>query len=957
MSNLATSVSDLKSQILLSSDEEIDSDLASLGGDSEARSVLSDERHPNPSSQAVSNTTLALTAGLSSFRPSSPKSSLSSPKNDVAFHEVHEDTESGAHIGSDSNSEEETDPAILENITAAATSRNLSNAAARRVDTDEGTGISEGMPSHPEMLGRILDTLRPTSMKSTPVVPSLPSLEQKVAQLHSKKKRLSVPLPAPESARIERSVAYRQSMEEMTEKWQETVSHNRRADHLSFPLVNTHFMTSTNDLSSRPPSQRHGASKHELEIEDILTKAGVESNRNVEQNEDAIIGGALTSGKVSMDELLRRRRELAHIRSLAFHYDQKMKRIKKIKSKKYRRIMKKERGRIADADVGTDINSESQEALESERRRIEERVTLRHKNTSKWIRRQLQRGEGKSDVNTRAAIEDQLRMHEELKRRQMGEAGSSDGEDGSDSDGEHEATDDEKLRRLKIELQNEGPEHKEADKKGVMSLRFMQAAMERKRQEALRLFDDEDGNDIDDFDKARFIDDHNSRQEDKLEDPRQISDDVLEVNGIEDGTKEGENDDLERRAREAYDDAAAIGGIGDKTGEGLGTDSTAAVIKSIDKSKSTFATRLGGRLTADDNPWLNGFVYGNDSEHAKADDKPSTGVAQMKSKQRKKLDLSQRVTPTVKTGKDSLLNNTGNNNYTKAFPVVGNIEEGKDSTPSLSEIKKRRRKNASLKDGNLNSSKQTVEPKDSECKQSTKSKKTFGKLQVRNIAGPSGVIEAPSDVNARERMENIALAFAGAGGADLAEFEEAKQIDIQESLPTAKSLNAEILPGWGQWHGAGMAPETKQKASETPFARAARERLAAAQETAVRSRSDRHMRNVILEQKRYDTASKLTVGFVPFPFQSREQWENELSRPLSRELMGNKAFRMSIDRRINTRIGKVVDPISKPLPKQKEDPSNSTLVRRGVSKGKKGVIDLRKRKSMQRNEARRGLLS
>lgn len=49
--------------------------------------------------------------------------------------------------------------------------------------------------------------------------------------------------------------------------------------------------------------------------------------------------------------------------------------------------------------------------------RLQERLTLKHKNTSRWARRAIKRGQTLADAGTRAAVAEQLRLGEELRQR------------------------------------------------------------------------------------------------------------------------------------------------------------------------------------------------------------------------------------------------------------------------------------------------------------------------------------------------------------------------------------------------------------------------------------------------------------------------------------------------------------------------------------------------------------
>ena len=69
---------------------------------------------------------------------------------------------------------------------------------------------------------------------------------------------------------------------------------------------------------------------------------------------------------------------------------------------------------------------DASEHEKAERLRAEERMTLRHKNTSKWAKRLLQRKD--LDPQSRAALEEQLRLGQQLRKKITMENGSGSGE-------------------------------------------------------------------------------------------------------------------------------------------------------------------------------------------------------------------------------------------------------------------------------------------------------------------------------------------------------------------------------------------------------------------------------------------------------------------------------------------------------------------------------------------------
>jgi hypothetical protein len=59
----------------------------------------------------------------------------------------------------------------------------------------------------------------------------------------------------------------------------------------------------------------------------------------------------------------------------------------------------------------------------------QERLTLKHRNSSKWARRALKRGQAAMDPSTREAIAEQLALGQQLRRRVEGRRGNDSGDD------------------------------------------------------------------------------------------------------------------------------------------------------------------------------------------------------------------------------------------------------------------------------------------------------------------------------------------------------------------------------------------------------------------------------------------------------------------------------------------------------------------------------------------------
>ncbi|KAF8004943.1 hypothetical protein HF325_000400 [Metschnikowia pulcherrima] len=231
-------------------------------------------------------------------------------------------------------------------------------------------------------------------------------------------KALAVPLPRHMQERNNRKVAYDITKQDVS-RWQESVRALQNADHVTFPLP--------------PPAveeqEEVDAEADELELKvNLLLKSGALLD---ESNEATFEQLALA--KLSKEDLFKRTQELRRMRELMFRDEQRAKRIKKIKSKQFRKIRKRERLRDADLVEGSDAELDPED---HDRKRAEERMSLRHKTQLKWAQNMIKSGITK-DALTRAELEEMLRAGERLRTKQLGHA-EGEQSDGNVSDIERE---------------------------------------------------------------------------------------------------------------------------------------------------------------------------------------------------------------------------------------------------------------------------------------------------------------------------------------------------------------------------------------------------------------------------------------------------------------------------------------------------------------------------------------
>ena len=110
---------------------------------------------------------------------------------------------------------------------------------------------------------------------------------------------------------------------------------------------------------------------------------------------------------------------------------------------------------------------------------MQERMTLRHKNQSKWAQRIVKRGLDAQDEGTRAAMAEQLHQHALLTRKMNSMKDSSSSDDSSDEEDSENAggSDEDKAPKLLAQAREKTKRVLEEDDEvldsGVLSLPFM----------------------------------------------------------------------------------------------------------------------------------------------------------------------------------------------------------------------------------------------------------------------------------------------------------------------------------------------------------------------------------------------------------------------------------------------------------------------------------------------------
>ncbi|RKU44876.1 hypothetical protein DL546_007225 [Coniochaeta pulveracea] len=297
-------------------------------------------------------------------------------------------------------------------------------------------------------------------------------------------KKLDIPLAKRAQDKLLRTAALEKASETL-DRWQDTVKSNRRADHLFFPLAQNAHDAGLNKEELLPLTAKTAGTELEQTIMAIMEESGLSKSTKTKMDKKLDAMEEAKDPSISREQLKeiwnqrRRERELAS-RELA-----RAKRIKKIKSKAYRRIHRKERLGEEDANfeamkAAGEIDSEEEREMQ-DRRRAMERMGSKHKD-SKWAKMGSKAGRAVWDDDFRAGLTDMARRDEELRKRIEGRTG--DGSEEDDDDDDVDSDDDDRARLLQ-ELDQANMDDPEP-KSGLMAMKFMQRG-----EEALKKANDE----------------------------------------------------------------------------------------------------------------------------------------------------------------------------------------------------------------------------------------------------------------------------------------------------------------------------------------------------------------------------------------------------------------------------------------------------------------------------------
>ena len=756
-------------------------------------------------------------------------------------------------------------------------------------DNDNTTthGNSNNLLTLDSLMGSIADTADFTSVQK-----SMRALSSgKDVHGAPKVQTTSVPVSRVLSNRASRLVHYESTTKDVT-NWQDAIHEGRDAETLDFRTnpggATTHRVTRDTLVDKFIP-----CNDFEKELHIALEKAGMDDEVRMAQKEKMQLTGVgegenvdeddLGSNIISITEYKKRHGELAKLRALMFYEEQKNHRINKIKSKKYRKIRKRQRDRLKEGETesargngNNDNDDDDRERIEREEMdRMRERMTLAHKNTSKWARHMLRRG-SKMDVEERRALSMQIAKGEELRRKAMG--GGGEGRGGDEEDDEDETEEDllKRARDILMETRNDdiddnddGDGKKTKKGKGLFQLEFMKRGMEsqraRAKEEARKLLEELEANEL----AGMSSDDSDIDDYDVMERKSSIAAKTKIKTKV---ATEAETNKIMPEGKIVA--SSLVFGRGDNF--------------AVKVSESTELDGGGGN---DNN--------GNVSEKMELE----KGIGKAKKSRRRKDGAADYLS--------ALTNN-------KIEPVSLPVEE--EENPWIVSKSTKKSTTTLLRTVNINDAASMLVDIVRENK-NDKRKRDDDDVVVdddqphnkvpEDITNKIAVGATPSGIADLSQAELVRRAFATPANLYAEEeFQKEKERMRERDDPTRqKKEETTVVSGWGSWAGAGAPPPRKQQRMLSPKLSAPLSKKAAlaAQQP---KRKDDGISTVIINEKRLKKTAKFQLAEIPYPYRSREEYERAISGNIGQEWNTIHGMKEMSRPAILVRAGKIIQPLS-----------------------------------------------
>eukprot|EP01090_Pellita_catalonica_P020988 TRINITY_DN7728_c0_g2_i1.p1 TRINITY_DN7728_c0_g2~~TRINITY_DN7728_c0_g2_i1.p1 ORF type:complete len:881 (+),score=258.03 TRINITY_DN7728_c0_g2_i1:384-2645(+) len=697
-------------------------------------------------------------------------------------------------------------------------------------------------------------------------------------------------LPQVQKDRFEREVTYKRINKEVSDKWADTIKINSRTDSLTFPLEKPQLdRISTNSLTNkfRPVTSLENS------VATILRESGVEEKKIQEYEE-------LKRTQLDANEIAKRDAEIRRMRGLVFYHELKMKRRAKIKSKSYRKLIRREKAKREQRErefieTHGDEDDKLQLQIAAEKKLALERATQRHRSKGTWAKNLTKRKH--VDTATKQALSRQAELHRQLLRKQRS-LGEEDSDDEIVNDTEAEG-------RIDQIVAGSGATE------GLLGMKFMKEGLARKKKA---------------YEEALAEDDFDAQERSEAAKKRTAALQKAEFSVVAKPTITGQNsaDKFVGSTMLLQHTALATGhktrmsgtlGVDITSLDGAGDENT--VLGGL-FGKPNFPEEEAEGEIFDVNqnfPQISPATHAKVTKAKKSSETQSAEPKQMRASAVK--PLTERPQPktnqkesnpwlTAKSGAKVMAGKAAPEIDAESFSATNVLElQVLKDNGGKEELQAQRKQTPSKKRKRKRQSGTT--PKNEKVLVEADTIKPKVSLQLKDKDDDKFDLLAFAD---KRQRALIRRAFADDNVMDEFEAEKTAVAQEESGINTTADDSPAVVPGWGNWVGTGVKRPRKRRKKNTD----GEKKIPRVQ----KPRRDAKRRHVIISEKKDQKAQKFLVSEVPYPFTSKRQYELSLLQPIGKEWNTSATYSRAITPRIKTRSGIVIPPISKPKQKKKQ---------------------------------------
>ncbi|XP_033340966.2 U3 small nucleolar RNA-associated protein 14 homolog A [Megalopta genalis] len=712
-----------------------------------------------------------------------------------------------------------------------------------------------------------------------------------VKNLETARKKVNVlkkPAEKPAADRIKRIVGFENTKKEL-KKWNAVITRNRTAESLRFPL---------NQPSIKLEPTKEFVKRFRIQSDLEKELAALEPQKeNIEEKDDDF--------SLTMNEIIMKRKEAAKIRAQQSYREAKSHRQKKIKSKKFHRAQRKEKIKLQLKEFEKLKKTNPQAALEKleqlDKTRVEERMSLRHKNTGKWAQSKQLRA--KYDKETRQELAQQLSIGRELTQN---------------------------IKRV-----NDSEEENEDDNPPVQL----------SASDAGNPWVQKTGSEIDNFVESyrKFWDDRNNQLPSQ---PSKVNNSIVEENrelqiltknpNVGNIFEENTRFPAIEKDKEMEDEC-----INTNAGslETQINKERIKIVKSRKANRTRESKQISESIVSDDDENMNKIVklqkkdfkkvvatsmwnvQSVEQDHVQQEFNSSTNISnkekidkifdaaeeklynQIKSKLQHITENCNKVSKKRKRKgcneqKEDDFDGLQIQNGNKRLVIDSSLQEDIDTIDLESNAVLENAKNIAYSN-NLFVNKPNIDTVN-------KSEKEIDPNKYINVKSKHLYTDLPADItggdNALDDSENeekqnvISEAFADDDVVE--EFRKEKQEKVKASQPTDIDLT---LPGWGSWGGKNIKPsKRKTKRFIVKFPKDL-------------PRKDENKGDVIIFEDERAKIKQHQVNELPYPFTSVKDYEASVRMPIGRNFVPETAHRKLIEPVVKTSMGKIIEPMTEDI--------------------------------------------